>query len=106
MNTYYNSSSRYKKNMEVININLNSKTLAFPLMLGDIKFTAKDIQSYYNVQENEAGRLDLIAGRMYNNPSFWWAIALANNIEDALTEPIAGTSLKIPSINAINRYIY
>ena len=106
MNNYYDSSSRYRKNMEVININLNNRSLSFPLMIDNIKFAASDIQSYYNVQENESGRLDLIANRMYSNPKLWWAIAIANNIEDALTEPISGISLKIPSINAINRYIY
>ena len=106
MNNYYNSSSRYRKNVEVIDINLNNRTLAFPLMISNIKFLNSDIQMYYNVQENESGRLDLIANRVYSNPRLWWAIAIANNIEDALTEPIANTSLKIPSINAINRYIY
>jgi len=106
MNNYYNSSSRYRKNVEVIDINLNNRTLAFPLMISNIKFLNSDIQMYYNVQENESGRLDLIANRVYSNPKLWWAIAIANNIEDALTEPLANVSLKIPSINAINRYIY
>ena len=106
MNNYYNSSSRYRKNLEVIDINLNNRSLAFPLMTNNIVFANKDIQMYYNVQENESGRLDLIANRIYNNPRLWWAIAIANNIEDALTEPVSGVSLKIPSINAINRYIY
>jgi len=106
MNNYYNSSSRYRKNVEVVDINLNNRTLAFPLMIDNIKFVNSDIQSYYNVQENESGRLDLIANRIYSNPRLWWAIAIANNIEDVLTEPLANTSLKIPSINAINNYIY
>ena len=106
MNNYYDSSSRYRKNMEVIDITLNNRSLAFPLMISNVKFLESDIQSYYNVQENESGRLDLIANRIYNNTRLWWAIAIANNIEDTLTEPIANTSLKIPSINAINRYIY
>ena len=106
MNNYYDSSSRYRKNMEVIEINLNNRSLAFPLMISNIKFLESDIQSYYNVQENESGRLDLIANRIYGNTRLWWAIAIANNIEDTLTEPIANTSLKIPSINAINRYLY
>ena len=75
-------------------------------MIDSIKFLDKDIQMYYNVNENEAGRLDLIANRIYNNPRLWWAIAIANNIEDVLTQPLSSTSLKIPSINAINRYIY
>jgi len=106
MNNYYDSSSRYRKNIEVVNINLNNRSLAFPLMIENIKFIDSDIQSYYNVQENESGRLDLIANRVYNNPKLWWAIAIANNIEDTLTEPLSNTSLKIPSINSINRYIY
>ena len=106
MNNYYDSSSRYRKNIEIVNVNLNNRSLAFPLMIDNIKFLDSDIQSYYNVQENESGRLDLIANRIYANPRLWWAIAIANNIEDTLTEPIANTSLKIPSVNAINRYIY
>jgi len=106
MNNYYNSSSRYRKNIEVININLNNRTLAFPLRIDNIKFADSEIQSFYNVQENEAGRLDLIANRMYSNPNLWWAIAVANNIEDALIDPVAGASIKIPSVRAINNYIY
>ena len=106
MNNYYNSSSRYRKNLEIIDVNLNNRSLSFPLMTANIKFLSSDIQSFYNVQENEAGRLDIIANRIYNNPRLWWAIAIANNIEDTLTEPLSNTSLKIPSINAINRYLY
>lgn len=47
---------------------------------------------------SEAGdRLDLLAHKYYNDPSMWWVIATANNLNDAnfFVEP--GIQLRIPS---------
>ena len=47
---------------------------------------------------SEAGdRLDLLAKKYYDNPSLWWIIAVANNLNDAnfFVEP--GIQLRIPT---------
>ena len=45
-------------------------------------------------------RLDAIAGRMYGESRYWWAIAAASGIGWGLQVP-PGTKLLIPSIGAI-----
>ena len=48
----------------------------------------------YVLSENE--RLDVIAGKFYNNSAYWWVIAAASGIGWALQLP-PGTFLKIPT---------
>jgi hypothetical protein len=52
---------------------------------------------------SEAGdRLDLLANKYYNNPTMWWVIATANNLNDANFFVQEGIQLRIPSnINEI-----
>ncbi len=44
----------------------------------------------------EGDRLDIIAGRMYQNSTLWWVIAAASGIGWGLQVP-AGTVLRIPT---------
>ncbi len=42
-------------------------------------------------------RLDLLANRYYKDPSMWWVIATANNLNDANFFVEVGTQLRIPA---------
>jgi hypothetical protein len=53
-----------------------------------------DIQ-YHIVEELEENRLDKIAVKYYNDSSYYWLIAMANNIIDPFII-VKGTTLKIP----------
>jgi hypothetical protein len=50
----------------------------------------------------QAMRLDVLAGRVYNDASLWWVIAAASGIGWGLQVP-AGTLLRVPS--SINEVI-
>lgn len=42
-------------------------------------------------------RLDLLANRYYNDASYWWVIAVANNINDGTLYLEEGRQLRIPA---------
>jgi hypothetical protein len=42
-------------------------------------------------------RLDLLANVYYKDPSMWWVIAVANNLNDANFFVEVGTQLRIPA---------
>ena len=47
---------------------------------------------------SQAGdRLDLLANKYYNEPSLWWVISVANNINDASFYVQEGIQLRIPN---------
>jgi hypothetical protein len=50
---------------------------------------------YHTVEQNEENRLDLIAYKFFQDPSYWYPIALYNSLYDPLCLPI-GTELAIP----------
>jgi hypothetical protein len=58
--------------------------------------------SLYSSKENE--RLDILAGTYYGDGSLWWILAAASNIGWGLQIP-AGTVIRIPNLNDINKYI-
>jgi hypothetical protein len=45
----------------------------------------------------QGDRLDILAAKYYKNPSMWWIIATANNINDANFYVEPGLQLRIPS---------
>lgn len=45
----------------------------------------------------QGDRLDILANKYYQNPSMWWVIATANNINDANFYIEPGIQLRIPS---------
>jgi len=70
------------------------KTVLYP----EIEPTENDI--YITGQVGD--RLDLLANKYYNNPTMWWVIATANNLNDANFFVQEGIQLRIPSnINEI-----
>ena len=42
-------------------------------------------------------RLDLLAKKYYNNPSMWWIIAVANNLNDGNLFVPEGIQMRIPN---------
>lgn len=48
------------------------------------------------VKAEDAGRLDLIAARVYGDPKMYWVIAEANYITNPISEVIAGMEIRIP----------
>ena len=52
---------------------------------------------YFVITMREENRLDIVANDYYNNPKFWWMIAIANNIIDPFDVPI-GTRVRIPDV--------
>lgn len=57
----------------------------------------KDNDIYHIVKVSEEGRLDIISQNYYGTPTYWWAIALANNFIDPFTVN-SGTLVRIPRI--------
>ena len=55
-----------------------------------------DDNDLYIITE-QGDRLDILANTYYKNPSMWWVIATANNINDANFYIEAGIQLRIPS---------
>lgn len=56
----------------------------------------EEVPFYYTA--NEGDRLDVLASKFYNNSSYWWVIAKANNLANgAIAVPVA-TRLYIPNI--------
>lgn len=45
----------------------------------------------------QGDRLDILANKYYQNPSMWWIIATANNLNDANFYIEPGIQLRIPS---------
>lgn len=57
----------------------------------------KPSDSDYYIMSEEGDRLDLLAKKYYDNPSLWWIIATANNINDANLYVDPGVQLRIPT---------
>lgn len=55
-----------------------------------------DDNDLYIITE-QGDRLDILAEKYYKNPSMWWIIATANNINDANFYIEPGVQLRIPS---------
>lgn len=54
---------------------------------------------YIVVQTHQENRLDIISYEMYGDSTYWWLIAMANQMIDPFTV-IRGTALKIPPISS------
>ena len=57
-----------------------------------IKATNEDIY----IISTQSDRLDLLASRYYGNSTYWWIIAVANNLNDASLSIEVGKQLRIP----------
>ncbi len=59
----------------------------------------------HQVQQQELGRLDLVANKYYADPLLWWVIADKNGILDPLTDMTTGQELRSPSLSAVRTAI-
>ena len=57
-----------------------------------------DDDMYIEYQENQNNRLDLISFKYYGTVKLWWAIAVANDIQNPFEKIEKGTILRIPII--------
>jgi hypothetical protein len=68
---------------------------------------AKDINpeaSYFTHRTKKHETLDALALKYYNNPTYWWVIAMFNNIQDAFIDDLAKDYpvLQIPNLGSIS----
>ena len=92
--------SRYS-NIEVVKKQDTRKyvnTIIYPII------TPKSDDIYIITREGD--RLDNLSWEYYQNPTYWWIIARANNIGKGTMFPETGTQLRIPSSieNIISEY--
>ncbi len=57
-----------------------------------IKPTNEDIY----IISTQSDRLDLLAAKYYGDPTYWWIISVANNLNDASLAIESGKQLRIP----------
>jgi hypothetical protein len=57
-----------------------------------IKPTNEDIY----IITTQSDRLDLLAAKYYGDPTYWWVISVANNLNDASLAIEVGKQLRIP----------
>lgn len=55
---------------------------------------------FFTVTVKQENRLDIIAVKYYGFATYWWIIAMANNVIDPFNIPV-GTVLRIPQLSAI-----
>lgn len=91
---HYNHLSRYARNRSIYNPN-NQQTYLESTNQYDLVLDKEPI--YHVVDMKEEGRLDIIATTYYGDPSYYWMIAIANNIIDPFVVK-ANTILVIPFI--------
>ncbi len=58
-----------------------------------IKPTNEDIY----IISTQSDRLDLLASKYYGDPTYWWIISVANNLNDASLAIESGKQLRIPA---------
>jgi hypothetical protein len=91
---HYSNISRYKRNRQLYD---NETDKIYLESTNQYNIDVGNSPIYHVVDTLEEGRLDKIALAYYGDASFYWAIALANNIIDPFIVK-ANTILVIPYI--------
>lgn len=102
---YYYTGSRYLKNLEIQNSDTGA---ALPLLFEKPVFEPEDIALYYTVPQNYEGRIDLISNDVYGDVRLYWAICIANNIDNLIDNtgfPKAGEMLAIPTFDSVRKFV-
>lgn len=60
---------------------------------------------FLTVDSTYIGRLDLVAFDMYGDVDYWWAIALANGLDQIPTDMVEGMVLRIPQKSYIDSFL-
>jgi hypothetical protein len=71
------------------------ENIVFGLLQPPATVSANDSQ--ITITERFANRLDRVASEAIGDERYWWAVALANNIVDPLTECSVGRVLRVPN---------
>ena len=74
-----------------------SNTFVYGLWNRPIDFTNYKFDTFHIVTRDQVGRLDLVAYQYYSDPTLWWAIADANQINNIIDDMKAGQELGIPA---------
>jgi len=61
------------------------------------KIPPQSADTFIDIDDQNAGNLDLIAHDEYGDPDLWWIIALANDMDLIPTDVIIGTKIRIPN---------
>lgn len=92
----YTVLSRYRIYNQIVDSQTKDVYLESPNKINIIK----DGSVYHTVEASEENRLDIISNIYYGTPTFYWAIAMANNIIDPMIV-VKGTILRIPSYESL-----
>ena len=71
---------------------LSGKIAYLPTIYPSVTLSNED----YYIIAREQDRMDLLANDFYGDPSLWWVIAMANDIEGDSMFPPLGFQLRIP----------
>lgn len=93
----YDSLSRYE---EIRRVKIEDDNTLIHETMYDFKIPEYQ-DTYYTVSAGEVGRLDTVSLINYDTSTYWWVIAMANDIIDPINEVTEGTVLRIPSIMAL-----
>ena len=85
-------SSRYQYSTTLIN-NYTKKKYLGSVIYPKIKPNDNDMY----IISQQSDRLDILASKYYGDSSFWWIIAVANNLNDASVSIEPGIQMRIPS---------
>lgn len=91
----YEHTSRYGKYRQIVD-NLDSYVETF----NQSKIPTSEDDIFHTVQKEQENRLDIIANIYYSDPSFFWVIAIANELVDPFVVQ-TGSILRIPSLASL-----
>lgn len=93
----YSYVSRYKNYRRIKDSEENS---IFLESINQDTIEENDSDLYITVDNISTNRLDILAYNYYGYSTYWWVIALANNIIDPFDIPL-GTVLRIPPLSSL-----
>ena len=93
----YRYVSRYTPYRQIIDDSENQKYLE---TFNNTQIDSSDQDEYYTVSIRTENRLDMIAAEKYGFSTYWWVIALANDIIDPFDVPYK-TILRIPPLKSL-----
>lgn len=88
---------RYSTTNQILD---NEKKVFYFETYNNYKVPESANDKFHYVNEITKNRLDIVAADYYGYPTYWWVLAMANNIIDPLNVPI-GTKLRIPQLSSL-----
>lgn len=94
-NKEYDKTSRY----QILRVILDNQQ-RYLETYNQVTIPESDDDTYHIVKFNEEGRLDIIANDYYNNSSYWWILAIANEMIDPFSFK-KGIMLRVPPMSSV-----